>query len=142
MPQYLKLADKIFNQVKTSKGFTDDPIEDLNNLMIELRIAVKETDFKLLYNYIDFENLLMNSKDSTIDIDISILPKSKNTDEYILWLAGFIEKVTVTDKKIVSSAKSKIIVPTYYYDDLGNIVNKAENNGEEIVSYFKNKEMI
>jgi len=57
MPQYLKLAEKIYLNVKNSKGFVDEPLEDLNNLMIELRIEIKETDFKILYNYINFEDL-------------------------------------------------------------------------------------
>ncbi len=33
MPQYLKIAEKIYQNVKEKKGFTDDPMEDLNNLM-------------------------------------------------------------------------------------------------------------
>jgi len=45
------------------------------------------------YNYINFEDLLMNSKDLPFILDISILPKSKNKTEYMLWLASFIEKV-------------------------------------------------
>ncbi|SSW87304.1 Uncharacterised protein [Klebsiella pneumoniae] len=40
MPQYLKIAEKIYQNVKEKKGFTDDPMEDLNNLMIELRQAL------------------------------------------------------------------------------------------------------
>ncbi|EPL6713785.1 hypothetical protein O2F59_002040, partial [Acinetobacter baumannii] len=54
MPQYLKIAEKIYQNVKEKKGFTDDPMEDLNNLMIELRQEIKGTKLKLLYNYIDF----------------------------------------------------------------------------------------
>ncbi|MEX2791052.1 hypothetical protein AB3673_08665, partial [Acinetobacter baumannii] len=51
MPQYLKIAEKIYQNVKEKKGFTDDPMEDLNNLMIELRQEIKGTKLKLLYNY-------------------------------------------------------------------------------------------
>ncbi|MFW1920223.1 hypothetical protein ACG9Y9_20185, partial [Acinetobacter baumannii] len=36
MPIYLKLSEKIYQNVKEKKGFKDDPMEDLNNLMIEL----------------------------------------------------------------------------------------------------------
>ncbi|WHP06017.1 hypothetical protein QLH32_00610 [Acinetobacter corruptisaponis] len=142
MPQFLKLAEKIYFKVKTSKGFTDEPVEDLNNLMIELRKEIKKTDFKLLYNYINFEELLMNSGRLSINFDLSILPKSKNSDEYILWLAGFIQKITYYDKKDMTCQKSKVVLPTYYYDDSGNIVNKSDNKGEEIVEYFKSQEAI
>ena len=48
MPQYLKIAEKIYQNVKEKKGFTDDPMEDLNNLMIELRQEIKGTKLKLL----------------------------------------------------------------------------------------------
>jgi len=58
MPQYLKIAEKIYQNVKEKKGFVDDPMEDLNNLMIELRHEIKGTKLKLLYNYIDFAELL------------------------------------------------------------------------------------
>ncbi|ENO2086716.1 hypothetical protein MKP23_001433, partial [Acinetobacter baumannii] len=46
MPQYLKIAEKIYQNVKEKKGFTDDPMEDLNNLMIELRQEIKGTKLK------------------------------------------------------------------------------------------------
>lgn len=59
MPQYLKIAEKIYQNVKEKKGFTDDPMEDLNNLMIELRQEIKGTKLKLLYNYIDFAEILI-----------------------------------------------------------------------------------
>lgn len=140
MPQYLKLAEKIYSNLKISKGFSDDPVEDLNNLMIELRHIVKDTNFKMLHHYIDFEELLMNSQNVSINIDISILPKSKNKDEYILWLASFVEKVTIPTKKIKQPIKDKVIQPSYCYDDLGNIVDKTKKDEDAIVLYFQYKE--
>lgn len=95
MPQYLKIAEKIYQNVKEKKGFVDDPMEDLNNLMIELRHEIKGTKLKLLYNYIDFAELLIKPlQESKIKLDLSIIPKSKNTQEFVLWLAGFIERIT------------------------------------------------
>ncbi|EXB27601.1 MULTISPECIES: hypothetical protein [Acinetobacter] len=142
MHQYLKIAEQIYDQVQTKYGFTDDHVEDLNNLMIELRNAAKDSDFKMLYNYINFEDLLMKSKALSIDLDVSILPKSKNKGEYILWLSGFVEKLVVSTKKTETKLKNKVVMPNYYYDDSGNIVSKTKNSGEEIISYFKDKEPI
>lgn len=142
MHQYLKIAEQIYDQVQTKYGFTDDHVEDLNNLMIELRNAAKDSDFKMLYNYINFEDLLMKSKALSIDLDVSILPKSKNKGEYILWLSGFVEKLIVSTKKTEAKLKNKVVMPNYYYDDSGNIVSKTKNSGEEIISYFKDKEPI
>ncbi|MDR2061335.1 MAG: hypothetical protein LBQ29_08075 [Acinetobacter sp.] len=142
MHQYLKIAEQIYDQVQTKYEFTDDHVEDLNNLMIELRNAAKDSDFKMLYNYINFEDLLMKSKALSIDLDVSILPKSKNKGEYILWLSGFVEKLIVSTKKTETKLKNKVVMPNYYYDDSGNIVSKNKNSGEEIISYFKDKEPI
>lgn len=142
MHQYLKIAEQIYDQVQKKYGFTDDHVEDLNNLMIELRNATKDSDFKMLYNYINFEDLLMKSKALSIDLDVSILPKSKNKGEYILWLSGFVEKLIVSTKKTETKLKNKVVMPNYYYDDSGNIVSKTKNSGEEIISYFKDKEPI
>ncbi len=142
MHQYLKIAEQIYDQVQTKYEFTDDHVEDLNNLMIELRNAAKDSDFKMLYNYINFEDLLMKSKALSIDLDVSILPKSKNKGEYILWLSGFVEKLIVSTKKTETKLKNKMVMPNYYYDDSGNIVSKTKNSGEEIISYFKDKEPI
>ncbi len=100
MPQYLKIAEKIYQNVKEKKGIVDDPMEDLNNLMIELRHEIKGTKLKLLYNYIDFAELLIKPlQESKIKLDLSIIPKSKNTQEFVLWLAGFIERITQVAKK-------------------------------------------
>ena len=140
MSEYLKLAEKIYHAVKFSKGFSNDPLEDLNNLMIELRRAIKEENLKLLYNWIDFEELLMNSKN--LNIDISILPKSKNSGEYILWLASFIEKVTLPNQELSKSIERKVVLPSYHYDECGNIVKKSSHNDEDIISYSQQKETI
>jgi len=140
MHQYLKIAEQIYDQVQAKYGFTEDHVEDLNNLMIELRFVVKDSNFKMLYNYINFEDLLMKSKALSINLDVSILPKSKNKGEYILWLSGFVEKLIIPTKETEPKLKSKVVMPSYYYDDLGNIVSKSKNSGEEIISYFKHKE--
>ena len=57
------------------------------------------TKLKLLYNYIDFAELLIKPlQESKIKLDLSIIPKSKNTQEFVLWLAGFIERITTGGK--------------------------------------------
>lgn len=61
----------------------------------KLREELKDTDLKLLYNYIDFvERFHKEPPDRRISIDVSLVPSYKNKDEFILWLASFIEKNT------------------------------------------------
>lgn len=62
MTQFLKIAEQIYKRVQVKKGFSDDLSEDLNNLMIELRAEIKISNLRMLYNYINFEELLMSSK--------------------------------------------------------------------------------
>ncbi|EXW93346.1 hypothetical protein J891_1143 [Acinetobacter baumannii 44327_8] len=138
MPQYLKIAEKIYQNVKEKKGFTDDPMEDLNNLMIELRQEIKGTKLKLLYNYIDFAEILIKPlQESKIKLDLSLIPKSKNTQEFVLWLAGFIERITTGGKEKFPPIRAKIPFPAYAYEETYPSQKKPVNNGEEIIEYFK-----
>ncbi|EXH42214.1 hypothetical protein J771_0859 [Acinetobacter baumannii 25307_8] len=138
MPQYLKIAEKIYQNVKEKKGFTDDPMEDLNNLMIELRQEIKGTKLKLLYNYIDFAEILIKPlQESKIKLDLSLIPKSKNTQEFVLWLAGFIERITTGGQKKFPPIRAKITFPAYAYEETYPSQKKPVNNGEEIIEYFK-----
>ncbi|WP_336943893.1 hypothetical protein [Acinetobacter modestus] len=133
MYQYLKIAEQIYEKVQSKYGFTGEHVEDLNNLMVELKKVGKDSNFKLLYNYINFEDLLMNSKDLSINLDVSILPKSKNKGEYILWLSGFVEKLIVYNKDLELNLKNKVVMPNYHYDDRGNIVSKSKTTFEETI---------
>ncbi|MBM7140305.1 hypothetical protein OD757_04745 [Acinetobacter sp. AYS6] len=141
MPQYLRIAEKIYQNVKEKKGFTDEPMEDLNNLMIELRHELKGTKLKLLYNYIDFAELLIKPlQESKIKLDLSIIPKSKNTQEFVLWLAGFIERITTGGQEKLPPIRAKVALPTYAYEETYPSSVTPVNNGEEIIEYFKKKE--
>ena len=138
MPQYLRIAEKIYQNVKEKKGFTDDPMEDLNNLMIELRHEIKGTKLKLLYNYIDFAELLIKPlQESKIKLDLSIIPKSKNTQEFVLWLAGFIERITTGGQEKLPPIRDKVALPAYAYEETYAGKETPVNNGEEIIEYFK-----
>ncbi|EKU38345.1 hypothetical protein ACINWC141_1605 [Acinetobacter sp. WC-141] len=116
-------------------------MEDLNNLMIELRHELKGTKLKLLYNYIDFAELLIKPlQESKIKLDLSIIPKSKNTQEFVLWLAGFIERITTGGQEKLPPIRAKVALPTYAYEETYPSSVTPVNNGEEIIEYFKKKE--
>lgn len=112
MPQYLKIAEKIYQNVKEKKGFTDDPMEDLNNLMIELRQEIKGTKLKLLYNYIDFAEILIKPlQESKIKLDLSLIPKSKNTQEFYFGLLVLLSELPQVDKKNYLQFELKLLYP-------------------------------
>ncbi len=142
MPPCLKMAERIYQSVKEKKGFTDDPVEDLNNLMSELRNSIKGTEIRLACNYIDFAELMVKPvQESKLKLDLSLIPKSRNSQEFILWLAAFIEKITINEQKEPAPIRSRnwMSLPAYAYEENETPSTPVENNGEEIIQYFKNK---
>ncbi|MFX6545126.1 hypothetical protein ABTG59_02575 [Acinetobacter baumannii] len=100
MPQYLMIAEKVYKKIKEDNLFSDTPTEHLNNLIGVIRKEIKGTKFKLKYNFIDFDEYLTKPLDEcTVKIDISLMPSHKNKDEYILWLADFIDRITIDTSK-------------------------------------------
>lgn len=100
MPKYLAIAEKVYKEIKKDNLFTEDTIQNLNCLISLIRKAIKGTEFKLKYNFINFEECLNQfNKEKSVHIDLSLMPKFKNEDEFILWLAGFIERMTIEGKR-------------------------------------------
>lgn len=55
-----------------------------------------------MYSNIDFENCLNRSmKERVIKIDLSLLPSLDNEHEYIMWLANFIQSISVTKSEVI-----------------------------------------
>ncbi len=95
MPQYLFLAETIYKKMKNEKLFSKDVLENMYILMKVIRKEIKGTEYKLKYNFIDFNEVLSKSKnDCKVKIDVSLIPSYNLREEYILWLAGFIQKIT------------------------------------------------
>lgn len=148
MPQFLKIAEKVYKKLKEEKEFTHDPIENLNKLIIEIRKEIKDTSLKLLYNFIDFEECLNKPvQECKVKLDISLIPMVKNEDEFILWLAGFIEHITIDDKKYLSTTHKETTTNfkfTIAQDLKKNIFPQSSHlsSSEQINSYFLTDEFI
>ncbi|HCV3125719.1 TPA: hypothetical protein OV543_003533, partial [Acinetobacter baumannii] len=57
------------------------------------------TEFKLKYNFINFEECLNQfNKEKSVHIDLSLLPRFEYRDEFILWLTNFIRNISVQKK--------------------------------------------
>jgi len=140
MPQYLAIAESVYRKVKEVELFSDDTIENLNHLMIFIRKEISGTVFKLKYNYINFEEALIKPlNECQVKIDISLIPHPDMEDEYILWLAGFIEKITEGGPKPPPPIKK--FIPEFMsfkseLDFLNIPKEKVLNQGEEITDYF------
>ncbi|MFN3898514.1 MAG: hypothetical protein ACK4PM_14420 [Acinetobacter junii] len=148
MSQFLHIAEKIYNDLNKNMIFTNDPLENLNNLILIIRQELKPTKLKLMYNLIDFEECLSKpNSECKVKIDISLIPKLKNKDEFLLWLASFIEHLTTDSTKKIPPIR-KFIPPEFKYNtpkELNNnppIIQEFSKNGDLINSYFKSEEFI
>lgn len=148
MPQYLRIAETVYRQVKENKDFQQDPLENLNNLMIEIRKELKGSKLKLLYNFIDFEECLNRpNAECKVKLDVSLIPAIKNEGEFILWLAGFIQRITTDGKRKLPPIR-KEIPPEFKYtlpkapQKTAPVQPEYSKSGELINSYFKSDEFL
>ncbi|WP_202742062.1 hypothetical protein [Acinetobacter calcoaceticus] len=101
MPKYLLLAEKINKNIKSKSS--NNHFKNLNNLIIEIKKAITGTELKFLYNFVNFEGTVVSVKNELpIKLDMSLIPKHKNEDDFILWLADFIDRITIdTSKEVI-----------------------------------------
>ncbi|MDC5514801.1 hypothetical protein OHX06_15660 [Acinetobacter baumannii] len=102
MPKYLLLAEKISKNIKqdSSSNYLKSLLKSLNNLIIEIKKAITGTELKFLYNFLDFGGSLLNLQDEVLlKFDSSLIPSYKNEEEFILWLADFIDRITIDTSK-------------------------------------------
>ncbi|MER8054497.1 hypothetical protein [Acinetobacter pittii] len=143
MPQYLMFAENIYNKIKDEELFSHDCIENMNLLMTCIRREIEGTEFKLKYNFIDFVELFSRPLDECkVKIDVSLIPPHNSEGEYVLWLAGFIEKITEGGPKPPPPIKK--FIPEYMslkseLDFLPLNEEKIQTEGKEITDYFNSK---
>ena len=142
MPQFLIIAEKVYKKFEEDRLFSEDIIEQLNNLVSVIRKEIKGTPYKLKYNFIDFEECLNKPlKECMVKLDISLMPSYKNKCEYIMWLASFIERITTGGQRKFPPL-SEQISPTVM-KDMGceeSTPLPKEDIGKLITNYFDSKE--
>jgi len=139
MPQYLIIAENVYKKIEDKNLFSESSAETLNHLVGVIRKEIKGTKFKLKYNFIDFDECLTKPlEDCAIKLDVSLMPNHKNKDEYILWLAGFIERIT-TGGEAKLPPISQFIPPDFKfsYEEPPKVSSSTGDNGEMIINYFK-----
>ncbi len=98
MPKYLLLAEKINKNIKIN--YSNNHFKNLNNLLMEIKKAIAGTELKFLYNFVNFEGTVISLKNELpIRLDVSLIPRHKSEDEFILWLADFIDRITIDTSK-------------------------------------------
>lgn len=143
MAKYLAIAEKIYKKIKKDNLFSHDVAENLNCVVSQIRKAIKGTDFKLKYNYIDFDELLIKPlSECKVKIDLSVMPRFESEGEYILWLAGLIERITEGGKAELPPISQ--FVPPGFKLSMDSLpltkVSPSEQHADMIINYFKSED--
>lgn len=139
MPQYLRVAEKVYQDFQKNDKFVADQQDCINLIIKQIRKELVDTDLKLVCNYIDFiDGFKKPVKDGRISIDISLIPSYKNKGEFILWLAGFVERITEGGVKRLPPLHEEI-PPEFTFQSDPNVTLDIRNqhSGERIISYFR-----
>lgn len=130
------MADKIYKIFKKENLFTNDKHENLCLLVTHIRKVLKGTEYSLKYNYINFsENLTSPLSECTIKLDLSLIPHFSYEAEYTLWLAGFIEKITVGGQREYPQLKK-------YINELQNVSSEIQNHESSAINKCDSAEAI
>ncbi|EOQ72667.1 MULTISPECIES: hypothetical protein [Acinetobacter calcoaceticus/baumannii complex] len=98
MPKYLLLAEKINKNIRNKNS--NNQFKNLNNLIVEIKKAIAGTELKFLYNFVNFEGTVISVKNELpLRLDMSLIPRHKSEDDFILWLADFIDRITIDTSK-------------------------------------------
>jgi hypothetical protein len=144
MPKYLAVAEKVYKNIKKDSLFTNDLTQNLNCLISQIRKAIKGTEFKLKFNYIDFDEQFKSDNECKFKIDLSVMPKFENEGEYLLWLASFIERITEGGKPKFPPI-SQLIPQGFKISKEAFPVTTAprkEEHADLIISYFKSEDFM
>lgn len=142
MPQYLRIADNIYKRFLEEKKFNNSLQDYLNLIVKQLRIDLKDTDLRLKYNFIEFvDGFQANQSHGHLYVDISLVPNYKENDEFLLWLAGFIEKITEGGIKRLPPLIEEIPPDFSFENDISKLLKKKRNDTEKMIeSYFKSND--
>ncbi|MFV5360221.1 hypothetical protein VXO68_03305 [Acinetobacter oleivorans] len=145
MPQFLLIAESIYEKSEEEKLFSEDIIEHLNRLVSMIRQEIKDTSYKLKYNFIDFEECLNKPENEcSAKLDISLMPTYKNKGEYIMWLASFIEKITLGGREkfppLANTFLPSCMLANPYSAKMEQAKVVSEKSAQMIVNYFRSSD--
>ena len=143
MPQYLRIADNIYRRFEAEGKFNSPLQEYLNLIVKQLRKDLRDTNLKVMYHYIDFVDGFQELPTKNhINIDVSLIPSYKNKEEFILWLAGFIEKNTEGGVKKIPPRFADIPPDINFDSDILKALTRSSKakSLEDITAYFNSQD--
>ncbi|WP_151714934.1 hypothetical protein [Acinetobacter sp. TUM15071] len=142
MESYLEVAEKLYSSLYSRKKLSSKSNNWLNLLIRELKKEIVGTNIQLKFNHIYFRQGFKNETEiKFLSLDISLIPNCENKYEFILWLAGFIEKITTGGRKAPPAIKLNIPSEYIYLKYLSKISKEWEGGSKaEILSGFNSRE--
>ncbi|MBV5278697.1 MULTISPECIES: hypothetical protein [Acinetobacter] len=99
MPQYLALAEKVIKDIKDEVGIERDQKGLFTLIILKVREYTHSSNLKVDHEIcatiFDDENKIEGIK----RLDLTLIPRISNEDEFLLWLAGFIQHITIDESK-------------------------------------------
>lgn len=95
MTQYIFLAETIIKSLEKKQQLEEDIFKNIGPIILELKRKLQNSH--LILN-IEITKKLTSELSNPFKcdlIDLSLVPKISNRDEFILWLASLIQKITV-----------------------------------------------
>ncbi|WP_416201959.1 hypothetical protein [Acinetobacter sp. NIPH 2100] len=108
-----------------------------------MREDIRDTNLKVMYHYIDFVDGFQEIPTKNhINIDVGLIPSYTNKEEFILWLAGFIEKNTEGGIKKIPPKFADIPPDINFGSDILKAMisfTKAKSS-DDITAYFNSQD--
>lgn len=138
MKSYLEIAEKLYESLCSRNKFSPESTKWLNFLIKELKKEVVNTNIQLKFNHVYFKQGFKNESEiKFLSLDISLIPNYENKYEFILWLAGFIEKITTGGKKAPPAIKFNVSSECNYFEYLCKCSKEGGERGRtELLSGF------
>ncbi|CAM4346054.1 hypothetical protein F901_02044 [Acinetobacter dispersus] len=142
MESYLEIAEKLYNSLCGINKISSKSNTWLNLVVKELKKEIVGTNIQLKFNHIYFKRGFKNETEIKLSsLDISLIPNYENKYEFILWLAGFIEKITIGGKKAPPAIKFNVSSECNYLEYLSKFSKDwGGRNKAEILSGFNSRE--
>lgn len=136
MPQYLALAESVLERIKRDDLQINkmDRYDFLNLIISNVRELTQSTHLKMNQKIC---NAIFNFESKVIDL--SLLPNNlEYEDEFLLWLAGFVEQITIDENRVdLPPLKTLIKDRDKVSKEVKELFTDNLKSAEEINQYFR-----
>lgn len=141
MEIFLIKAEKIYKSFYDRNKFSSNSNEWLNLLLKEVKKEITGTELELKFKNIYFkQGFKSDINECYLNLDISLIPNYECKFEFILWLASFIERVTIGGKRNPPAIRLSVPVKyTYVNLFIKNTKNENDEKRRKLFAGYENE---